>query len=81
MPIGGKLVLKGGVTLGKKKKKKIMAAEDAVAELDAAQETAPQQHDPTKPKPLDPTAISASGKTYEEDFVYETQRMQVCCWC
>lgn len=74
-------MLKGGVTLGKKKKKKKMAAEDAVAELDAAQETAPQQHDPTKPKPLDPTAISASGKTYEEDFVYETQRMQVCCWC
>lgn len=78
MPIGGKLVLKGGVTLGKKKKKKKLS-DQAAAELDAAHHDA-QQHDPSKPKPLDPTAISTSGKTYEEDFVYETQRMQVCRW-
>lgn len=86
MPIGGKLVLKGGVTLGKKKKKKKPATDEALAaelaEADAHnQDTTAdtqQQHDPSKPKPLAPTAISVTGKTYEEEFIYETQRTQVC---
>ncbi len=78
MPIGGKLVLKGGVTLGKKKKKKKPAVDEALAaELEAADADTHQEHDPSKPKPLAPTAISVTGKTYEEEFIYETQRTQV----
>jgi hypothetical protein len=33
--------------------------------------------DPTKPKTVAPTAVNVmSGKTYEEEFEFETQRMK-----
>ncbi len=34
--------------------------------------------DPTKPKPVKPEGITVSGKTYEDEFEFEKQRIKVC---
>ncbi|GLC39219.1 hypothetical protein PLESTM_000865200 [Pleodorina starrii] len=79
MPLGGKLVLKGGATLKElqgveKKKSKKVKKKDEENNVDAGEE-APV--DPTKPKPVAPTAVNVmSGKTYEEEFDLETKRVK-----
>ncbi|GFR48480.1 hypothetical protein Agub_g10376 [Astrephomene gubernaculifera] len=82
MPLGGKLVLKGGTTLKelqgveKKKSKKVKKAE-ALGDGDEGNQPTAAPADPTKPKPIAPTAVNVmSGKTYEEEFDLETKRVK-----
>ncbi|EFJ49172.1 hypothetical protein VOLCADRAFT_104372 [Volvox carteri f. nagariensis] len=82
MPLGGKLVLKGGATLKelqgveKKKGKKVKKKEEGGEEVDGGLHEAPPL-DPTKPKPVAATAVNVmSGKTYEEEFDLETKRVK-----
>ncbi|KAG2437924.1 hypothetical protein HXX76_005540 [Chlamydomonas incerta] len=84
MPLGGKLVLKGGATLKeldggvekkKSKKPKKLKEGGEGAEGAVAADAAPA--DPTKPKPAVPTAINVmSGKNYEQEFDIEMKRVQ-----
>lgn len=95
MPIGGKLVLKGGVTLAggvdKKKKKKaksVTAGEGAEPTNDAGNEAdgaAPGQPGASgavgtgskPPSAVPATAVNVmSGKAYEQEFEFETKRME-----
>lgn len=72
MPVGGKLLLKGGESLPveKKIKKKKQAA--------PASQVKDAETDPTDPniaKPIQSQGISIqSGKTYEDEFEFEKQR-------
>eukprot|EP00197_Chlamydomonas_leiostraca_P008801 CAMPEP_0202864208 /NCGR_PEP_ID=MMETSP1391-20130828/4542_1 /ASSEMBLY_ACC=CAM_ASM_000867 /TAXON_ID=1034604 /ORGANISM="Chlamydomonas leiostraca, Strain SAG 11-49" /LENGTH=131 /DNA_ID=CAMNT_0049543927 /DNA_START=36 /DNA_END=431 /DNA_ORIENTATION=+ len=81
MPVGGRLVLKGGETLeGVKKKKKSKKPKDVNPEDPEQQAQGeavePGTADPNKPKPIAPTAVNVmSGKNYEQEFEFETQRM------
>ncbi|GLI64945.1 hypothetical protein VaNZ11_008347 [Volvox africanus] len=79
MPLGGKLVLKGGATLKevegveKKKSKKIKRKDEAE---DIVKGNEPPV-DRTKPKPVAANAVNVmSGKTYEEEFDLETKRVK-----
>lgn len=79
MPIGGKLVLKGGETLqgGVKKKKK--KKKDAALSSPVADQAGDQGKKPTGTdgKVVDATAINImSGKNYEQEFEFEVQRMK-----
>eukprot|EP00195_Chlamydomonas_chlamydogama_P008032 CAMPEP_0202900738 /NCGR_PEP_ID=MMETSP1392-20130828/12008_1 /ASSEMBLY_ACC=CAM_ASM_000868 /TAXON_ID=225041 /ORGANISM="Chlamydomonas chlamydogama, Strain SAG 11-48b" /LENGTH=128 /DNA_ID=CAMNT_0049587177 /DNA_START=74 /DNA_END=460 /DNA_ORIENTATION=+ len=79
MPIGGKLVLKGGETLSDKKikKKKKSKKVDVPEEEEAPNTEQGTEQDQGKPKKTDAKGISIqSGKTYEEEFEFETQRMK-----
>lgn len=71
MPIGGKLVLKGGTALkGVEKKKK---KQKSVAEVVEDQQQ-DKGLDPSKPTSQAP-ALQV-GKAYEQEFEFETKRMQ-----
>lgn len=85
MPLGGKLLLKGGVPLTgvekKKKKKSKQLNHAAVDDLNESGSkdvsTSAPDGQPQKPKAVDPTAINVmSGKRYEEEFEFETLRVK-----
>lgn len=82
MPIGGKLVLKGGVPLKgavkkKKKSKALAAVEDEGGEQDEQQQEQGDTSQPGAVKKVDPLAINVmSGKSYEQEFDLEQERMK-----
>ncbi|GAX79401.1 hypothetical protein CEUSTIGMA_g6842.t1 [Chlamydomonas eustigma] len=71
MPLGGKLLLKGGEPLLEKKTKKKKRKLD---EPEGQEEK--EVLDPTKPKPVSAEGISVTGKKYEEEFEFEKQRIK-----
>lgn len=79
MPVGGKLLLKGGEALleqkksSKKRKKTEVACEGEEGKAEGSKE---DPSGPMKKPTVNPLGITTGGKTYEDEFNFEKDRIK-----